>query len=175
MMILIVLMNLQSFYLREDTQFFYLVPIINLLFSIMFMKCIVRMSIVGSIVSAGIGYAAFAVVQLLIAYCSAGYLSVEQVQDVPYKGYIMQLLSGVIGVTISHTLYKFGIGFSTDFERFRFKWESPLVFITCIVFCLTMGVVVYLGNLYIFLIFFIISILIFLYYALRKEQQDNDR
>ncbi|ACT00243.1 hypothetical protein [Paenibacillus sp. JDR-2] len=173
-LILIVLMNLQSFYMREDTHFPFVVPVINLLFSVLFMKYIVRMPLLGSVVSAGIGYVAFGLVQLLIAYSSGGYLSVEQVQTVAYKGYIIQLLTGVIGVLIAHTLYKFGIGFANDFEKYRFKWESKLVFITCILFCLAMGVVVYIGNLYILLTFFIISMMIFLYYAMRKEQEESD-
>lgn len=173
-LILIILMNLQSFYMREDTQFPYVVPVINLLFSVLFMKFIVRMSLLGSVVSAGIGYIAFSVVQLLIVFSSGGYLSVEGVQTVPYKGYILQLLTGVVGVIIAQGLYKFGIGFTSDFEKFRFKCEGKIVLITCILFTLGMGAVVYIGDLYILLTFFITSMMVFLYYAMRKERAEND-
>jgi len=168
-LVIVLLMNLQSYAIREDTELSYLVPIINLVFSMLFMATIVRVPFIWSLITGVTGYFAFGLLQTVIVYLSFGFLSIEQVQTVALKGYYLQALTGIIGVYLGWMLYKFGLGFSFEFEKLRLKRENVLIILFISVLLILFGVLIYNGNAFVNLIYFLVSMIVFLWYAVKKE------
>ncbi|MFC4103102.1 hypothetical protein [Paenibacillus xanthanilyticus] len=168
-LISVTLMNVQSYLIREDTTLSYIVPVLNLIFIILFVWAILRQPFVGSIFVGTIGVVAGGLLQSLLIYLSNGYLSVEEVQTVAIKGYYLQTLTGFIAFAIGATLYKFGIGFSFDLEKLRIKKERFFLPIIIVLLILGLGVLMYFLDVYINLLTFVIALLFFLYYSVKKE------
>jgi Ca2+/Na+ antiporter len=72
-----------------------------------------------------------------------------------------------------NALYRFGVGFSFDFDKFKFKKEAFIVTFLILAAGIPLGVMLYIGDLYINMIFLVLSLSIFFYYSVRKENEEN--
>jgi len=99
--------------------------------------------------------------------------SIEEIKVDPIKGYTIQLLTGLLGYFIGWSLYRRGLGFAFDFERLRFKWEHMLVIVLIVLFILFLTLMMYSLNVFGSLVGFLVSLLIFLYYSIKKETSEN--
>lgn len=167
------LMSVHSYFIREDTSMVFMVILINYLFLVFFMATIVKIPVIWAMFTSIIGYALFVALQTGLLLLTFGHLTVHTVQTIPSYGYIMQLLTGVFGFVIMNALYRFGIGFTFDFEKFKFKKEVFVVTFLILAAGIPLGVMLYIGDLYINMIFLIISLSIFFYYSVRKENREN--
>ncbi|MGF7050773.1 hypothetical protein J2T13_005323 [Paenibacillus sp. DS2015] len=165
---MILLMNLQSFFLRNELSLAYIVPLVNIVLFIFLLNTVVKISLVWAGIVSIAGYLAFAIIQTLILLVYFG--SIDAAQSSIGNGYLTQSLSGVISVLIAWGLYKFGIGFTFDFDRFRLKWEGIIVVLLIIIFLLVFTALLYKNELSLNIVFFICSLLFLLYYALIKEK-----
>lgn len=168
----ILLMNLQSYAIHEDTAFSFIVPVINLIFSTLFLLTIVKVPLLWAMFVGLLGYFAGGFLQTSIIYLSLGNLSIAEVQSVPAKGYLLQTLTGFIGTYVGWILYKFGIGFSFEFEKLRLKWEKYIIIILISSLIVLLGAMMYFKNAVINLLAFMISMLVFLYFSMRRESQE---
>ncbi|MEK4351313.1 hypothetical protein MKX41_10735 [Paenibacillus sp. FSL R5-0475] len=162
-------MNLQSFILRNELSLSYLVPVINILFIAYLFTTIVRVSFIGSLTISAVGMASFALIQWLIATLFFG--SMEAVETSVEYGYLVQLLSAIIVIPLGFFLYKFGYGFSYDFERFRLKHERLIVISSILTFLIIVTTVLYLKEIWSVIILLTVSLMFFLRYAVQKERE----
>ncbi|QKS46720.1 hypothetical protein HUB94_19645 (plasmid) [Paenibacillus cellulosilyticus] len=167
------LMSLQSYFIREDSSMVFLVVVINFLILVFFMATIVRIPLIWAMFTSFIGYALFIALQTGLLLLSFGRITVHMVQTIPIYGYIIQLLTGVFGFIIMNALYRLGIGFTFDFEKFRFRKEAIVVASLILAAGIPLGVLLYIGDLYINMTFLVICLSIFFYYSLRKENEEN--
>ncbi|MFD0712720.1 hypothetical protein [Paenibacillus sp. GCM10027626] len=166
-LVIIELINLQNFLTREEVaSLSYLAPAINFLITVLFLRTIVRIPLFWSLLMTSVGYAAYIALQTALITI---FFSVEEVQSIPVKGYTLQFLTGVLGVLIGWGLYRQGIGFTFDFERLRIKWEHILVIVLIIVFIFFLTLMMYSLNVFGGLIGFLICLIVFLFYSIRKE------
>jgi len=170
--LMITVTNLQSFFIRDELQLTAISPIINVIITILFLAIFMRIPIVWSMVMTVTGYISFALIQTLIVLLSDGYLSLSQIQDYSWKGYQLQLITGVVGMAIGWLLYKFGFGFSYEFEKLRFKWERVLIIVFLIGFLIGLVIVMYFKVIFTNFLIFAIALFIFLSYSLRKDQSE---
>ncbi|RJE90633.1 hypothetical protein D3P07_00550 [Paenibacillus sp. 1011MAR3C5] len=168
-LIIITLTNLQSYLILKSTDISYVVPVINILFSILFMKYIAGLPIIGALASGAIGFLSFSLLQFLIVSTLFG--SLDGLNDQNFTRYQIQLLTGVLGLVIGKLLYKFGIGFTNEFERLEFKFERPLIYGISLLFLGAFIFIMYSENLLLAGMFFIGSMALFLYYAIKKERE----
>lgn len=167
-LIVVTLMNLQSFILRNELSLSYLVPIINILFVTLLFSTVVKVSLLGSLTIASAGLVVFAFVQSVIAVMLFGSISVVDASAA--NGYILQSTTALIGLPLSWALYRYGYGFSYDFEKFRLKYERALIVIMIGIFMVSVAVVLYLNQIWTVIILLAISLLFFLRYAIAKER-----
>lgn len=106
------IMNMQSYMLREEFSLSYLVPVVNMLLFIFLLATVVKIPIVWSGIMTVTGYFAYAVVQSVFLKVMFGNLPVSELQDGSLKGYLLQVVSAAVGLLISLMLYRKGIGFS---------------------------------------------------------------
>lgn len=164
----ILLMNLQSFILRNELSLAYLAPLINVLFFTLLYAAVVKISLIGSFMMSIVGLVGFGMVQAMLAILLFG--SIDVAQSNTTYGYILQTSTTVFVVPISMILYKFGYGFSFDLEKFRLKYELITILATIILFLISITFILYVNEIWIALIFFVASLLIFLRYAIKKER-----
>lgn len=164
--------NLQSFFIRDELALTTISPIINSVITILFLAIFMRIPVIWSMVMTVTGYLAFGVLQSSIIMLSNGYLSLGQAQEFVWKVYLIQLITGVLGTSISWLLYKLGYGFSFEFEKLRLKWERAFVILLLIGFLIGLGIMMYFKAIFTNFIVFAIALFIFLSYSLRKEQSE---
>lgn len=168
-LLIITLMNLQSFVLRNELSLSYLVPLINILFITFLYATIIRVSFLGSLTISVVGIAGFALIQWLIAIILFG--SIDAIDDSLEKGYALQATSALLVIPLGRFLYKYGYGFSYDFEKFRLKHERLIVISTIIAFVAFVTIVLYLNEVWSVIFLLTVSLLFFLRYAVQKERE----
>jgi len=170
-LIIIELINFQNYLTREEiSSMSYMAPVINLLITALFFKTIVRIPLIGAFLMTVVGYAGFIVIQAALIEIM---FSMDQVQSDPVKGRIIQLATGLLVMFAGWAIYRLGYGFTRDFERMRFHWEHLLVIAMIIVFIILLGLMMYFMNVFASLIGFLLALVVFLYYAIRKEASDS--
>ncbi|WP_143191971.1 hypothetical protein [Paenibacillus helianthi] len=167
-LIVSLLINLQSYILRNELSLAYLVPLITVLIFIFFFSVVVKIPLVWSWITTILGYAIYALLQTGLAFLLFG--SIDAAQASLSNGYLLQFSSGLISVILSIWLYKIGWGFKFDFERLRFKFEDILIIVLIVVFLGLLSVIVYFEQLFILIAFFAVTVIFLLYYAVSKER-----
>ncbi|WP_219838062.1 hypothetical protein [Paenibacillus sp. R14(2021)] len=170
-LVIIELINLQNFLTREEiASLSYIAPIVNLIITVLFLKIIARIPLIGALIMTAVGYAGFILIQATLIN---SLFSMQIIQTNPSKAHLVQLLTGVIGTFVGWFIYKQGYGYTKDFEKLRFEWEHMLVFVMIIAFMVFLGVMMYFLNVVGSLIGFFVSLVILLLYALRKEREPD--
>ncbi|MCL6601668.1 MAG: hypothetical protein K6T94_02250 [Paenibacillus sp.] len=163
----VLLINLQSYVLRNEFSLAYLVPIIAILILTFLFAVIVKIPLIWSLITTILGYAIFAFIQTGLAILLFG--SIAGAMSTTSNGYLLQFASGIITLLLSSFLYKIGWGFKFDFERLRFKFEDILVIILIVVFLFSISIILYYNQIFINILFFVSTVVFLLYYAVRKE------
>ncbi|MNW38903.1 hypothetical protein D3C74_159820 [compost metagenome] len=171
-MFMIIIMSFQSFVMRYEFELSYIVPIINLVLFIFLLATVWRVPLVWSTVISITGYLAFGLIQTLIMLFIFG--SAEVAKSIEINGYTLQTATGIITSLIGVILYKFGLGFTFDFEKLRLKKEHIIVVGSIALFFLIFAFILYKNQVWLNLIFTSSGMVFLLYYAIRKESGDHD-
>ncbi|AHM65561.1 MULTISPECIES: hypothetical protein [Paenibacillus] len=167
------IMNLQSYLLREEFSLSYLVPVINMLLFIFLLATVVKIPIVWSGIMTVTGYFAYAVIQSVLLKAMFGNLPVAELQNGSLKGYLLQVVSAATGLLISFILYRKEIGFSPNFKKLKFKEEYGIVITLIILSLISTSIVLYYSEVWLSMIFFALVSGFFIYYAVGKEYRDD--
>ncbi|WP_155990453.1 hypothetical protein [Paenibacillus graminis] len=168
---MVLLINLQSYIMRNEFSLSYLVPLITILLFAIFFKAVVKIPLIWSLIVTVLGYVAYAFLQTGLAKLLFG--SIAAAQGEASNGYLLQFASGLITILLSVLLYKIGWGFKFDFERLRFKFEDMLMVLLIIIFLVSVSVIFYYNDLFVNILFFASVMMFLLYYAIRKEAQED--
>ncbi|MFD1953759.1 hypothetical protein ACFSL6_17575 [Paenibacillus thailandensis] len=170
-LIIITIMNLQSYFLREEFSLSNVVPVIQVLLFVLLLTAIIKMPIFASLIVSVVGFFVFATIQsVIVGVTPNDYLSISEVQTVPYKGYLLQTLTAIFDFAIASILNFLRLGFIQDLNnKLKCKYERLLVTLLTIGILMTFGYILLVNNAVIHIIFFFIAALIFLYYAYKKE------
>ncbi|WP_019909608.1 hypothetical protein [Paenibacillus sp. HW567] len=168
---IILLMNLQSFVLRNDLNLSFLVPIINIMLFIFLLTVVIRIPIIWSSIIAIFGYLAFSIIQVLLVLLFFGSISHSQTSVInEYGG---QFISGSTSIFLAWFCFKLGIGFTFDFERLRLRWEGTLVALLIVIFFLLFSLIMYKNEIGWYIFFFISAFAFLMYYSIRKEKMND--
>ena len=162
------LINLQSYILRNEFSLAYMVPLITVVIFMFFFKIVVHIPLIWSLIATIFGYAIYAFLQIGMTILLFG--SIAAAQSSLSNGYLLQFASGLIAILASLFIYKIGWGFKFDFERLRFKFEDLLVIGLIITFLILVSVIFYYNQLTILIFFFASIVTFLLYYAIWKER-----
>ncbi|WP_189023823.1 hypothetical protein [Paenibacillus albidus] len=168
---IILLMDLQSFFLRKDLELPAFVPLINILLFILLFTTLTRIPLIWSAVISVMGYFAFVLLQVGLVQLSFGYLSVSELTSHPEKGYFLQLISSVLGIGGARMFYTLGGGFTFEFEKLRLRRETLYV-------CLLIGIALVASVWLLYnrssstdVIYVSIALIFFTYFAIKKEKE----
>ena len=167
----ILLMNLQSYVLRNDFSLKSLVPIINIFLYILLLAMVIKIPVIWASIITITGYLTFALIQIMVIFVFFG--SLANAQSSAFNTYSGQLMSGMLSILFAWFLYKFGLGFMFDFERFRMHWEGALVIALILLAVFLFSYIVYINEIKLYFAFLPVAIVFLLYYAVRKEKMND--
>ncbi|WP_138751782.1 hypothetical protein [Paenibacillus sinopodophylli] len=162
----LLVMVFQSFILREELSYPFLVPVVSILLFVLYQTIILKLPLVWSFIITLTGYTAFGLIQATILV--VGYGGVDGVPPHSIDANIAQVITGVVQVLIASVLLKYRIGFTADFEKLRFRAERIIV-VTMI--ALTIAGLALVAISIKAMIFVVLSFLFFLYFSIRKERE----
>lgn len=166
---MVLLNNLQSYFMRHDLSMAFLVPLITIFVFFIFYTAVVKIPLVWSLIVTILGYAVFAVIQTVLILTLIG--SIEKVQRDLATGWLLQFATGIVAIFLSNLLYRLGWGFKFDFEKLRLRFEDILI-----VFLIGLSLLC-ISILFIYIrvmfngVFFALIMVLFLYYAIRRERE----
>jgi len=172
-LLVILISNFQNFIIREETSLASVAPIINLLIIVLFLTMFIKIPLIWSLILSIAGFLGLGIIQSAIFYLFSGEFSLEAVQVSLWKTYYIQTLTGLIGFSIGWTLYRFGYGFSFDFEKLRFTWERIVVISLIILVIVSMGAMIYFREVFLNLLLLILALVVLLLYSFRKEDAEG--
>ncbi|WP_379161830.1 hypothetical protein [Paenibacillus sp. sgz5001063] len=167
----ILLMNLESFVLRNNFDIGYLVPLVNMLIFIFLLTAIIKVPLIWSSIIVISGYLAFSMIQLTLILFLFG--SISHSQTSLLNEYYGQFISGFVSMALAWFLYKFGIGFTFDFEKLRSRWEVVLMIGWILLFLLLFSLIMYKNETSWCLLFFPSAFVFLMYYSMKKEKMND--
>ncbi|MBB6672148.1 hypothetical protein [Cohnella nanjingensis] len=171
-----VLMSLFSLSVWNELHLSEYAPVILIAVFILFLFFTLRISIIGSTLVVLFGYSAYALIQTLVLLAMESfepYSTFNPAED-EAEGYVLQAVSSIITLLLSHALYKRGYGFTFSLDRFKWKgeWENRIMFVLLCLGILFVAMIPMFKNslLWVVLVFiFILAFQIYLY--IKKEQR----
>jgi hypothetical protein len=171
--IIINLIDLQNYLIREEFRLNWAAPLSNLIIMILFITLYVRIPIIWSVIMSLTGYIALGVIQTAVYYLTFGTYPGSGINLFSWKVHEAQGLSGLIGVAIALLLYKLGYGFTFEFEKLRFRWEKLFITLLIFTFIISLIIMVSYRDYFVNLFVFGIALFLFLIYSLKKEAESE--
>lgn len=158
-LIIVMLMGLQSLFLREELNLGYVATVINLMCYVLLLTTVIKIPLIWSAIISCSGFFLYGVIQGIL-YNVIG-------------GQLLQLITSVLFLVLSFILFIFGFGFTKDFDKFRIKGEKILIVVVIIVSFVLTALTMVQHELWINILFFAVASSFFLYFAIRKEREDD--
>jgi hypothetical protein len=166
------LMNLQSYMLREETSLSYLAPVVNILLFTFLLATVVKVPIMWSAIISIAGVFLYGAAQAILLVTLFKGIDSSQLQN-SSQGALLQAFTSAIVFTLSWFLYRFRIGFTFDFDKLRLKWEHVIVVVLVLMALAVAAFIMYVNDLALIIIYFAMAAGMFLYYALKKERDEG--
>ncbi|MBE0335134.1 hypothetical protein [Paenibacillus sp. 23TSA30-6] len=164
------IMNLISFFLREQLSLSFMVPAISTIIFILLITIVVRVPILWAAIIAMTGMFLYTTFQAIVILSLFGSFS----KDMQYSsaGTVVQIVTSSWIFFFVWILLKFKIGFTAEFERLRFKWEHIVVVLIIIIGLVASSTVMYYNNLLFIILVLALLAGLLLYYAVIKEREE---
>ncbi|WP_211747493.1 hypothetical protein [Paenibacillus sp. Marseille-Q4541] len=167
-LIVITLINLQSFLLRNELDVPFLVPVITLLMIVLFFNIIVKIPMLWSLFCTVLSYVIFAVIQSLLLVVIFG--SIETATETAFNGYLLQMVSGAVLILISWIMYKQHFGFKPEkYDRLKIKFEHTVVMTLMILFLILISIIFYMNQIWFNIVFFVMNLGYFFFFAIQER------
>lgn len=165
-------MNLQSYLLREETSFAALAPAFSTLIFAFLLTVVVKIPAMWATFIAVLGTFVYTVIQFAILKTVFSGVDTSTLSS-SIEGSALQLATSVVVLGISYFLLKFKIGFTREFDKFSFQWANIGVIVLIGIGLLGSTLMFYLNDLFLLTIHMIIVAFLFLYYAIKKEREED--
>lgn len=174
--VMVLLIAVQSFFMREEFEhsLSFLSPLISIASTFLFLAIFVQVPIIWSIMMTLTGYFGYALLQSLIVSLSFGWFSIDAIQAIPVRGYILQVISSAIGFYVLYKIYRKGYGFTFNLDKLRFSLERVLIPAIIIIFIISLAIMMYFKDVFLNLFGFLVALIIFLIFFFRKEMSEHD-
>ncbi|MEC0181543.1 hypothetical protein P4H61_08530 [Paenibacillus peoriae] len=166
-----IVMNLQSYILREEMSLSYLAPAISTLLYVLLITTVVRVPILWAAIISITGTFLYTLVQAIMIGLFFRAVATADLQN-SAQGSLVQAITSAWVFVISFVLLKLKIGFTADFERLRIKWEQVLVIVFIVGSLMASTFMFYYNDLFLMILYLSMAAGLFLYYALKKEKEE---
>ncbi|PWW37424.1 MULTISPECIES: hypothetical protein [Paenibacillus] len=167
-LVVILLMNLQSFVLRNELSMSNYAPLISMLIFIFFYAAVVRIPLIGSLIVTLAGFAGFGLIQTGLVFILFG--SVETAQSTLSNGYALQTATAILVFLAARVPYRLGYGIPLEFEKLKFKFEEIITSILMIVFLCAVSAMLYYNKIWLNIFLFAVTLGYLLYFSAKKDR-----
>lgn len=165
------LMNLQSYLMREEASMAALAPALSTILFILLITTVVKVPVMWSSIIAILGTFSYTVVQTIILFVFFQGVDTSTLAT-SVEGSALQAVTSIVALGVTYFLLKFKIGFTADFEKFRFKWEHIGVVAFVVFSLLASTLMFYINNMFLVIVHMALAVGMILYYAIRKEREE---
>jgi hypothetical protein len=165
------LMNFQSYLMREETYMAPLAPAISTMLYILLITTVVKVPVMWSSIIAILGTFSYTVVQTAILFTFFRGVDTTSLAT-SAEGSALQAVTSIVALGTTYFLLKFKIGFTADFEKFRLKWEHIGVAIFIVLSLIVSTIMFYLNNKLLVIVHMALAVAMILYYAIKKEREE---
>ncbi|MGG1618259.1 hypothetical protein [Paenibacillus sp. NRS-1781] len=166
------IMNLQSYMIREETSLSFIAPIVNILLFTFLLATVVKVPVLWSAIISIAGVFLYGAIQAILLVTTFKEVDSTQLQN-SSTGALLQAITSALVFILSWFLYRFRVGFTFDFEKLRLKWEHTIVSVLIVTTLAAAAFVMYAADLALIIIYFVLAAGMFLYYALKKEREEG--
>jgi len=166
------LMNLQSYLLRSETSVAALSQGISIILFALLLITVVKIPALWSfglslVVTFIYTIIQFTMLKTLFAGVNTSTLSTS------WEGSALQLTTSIVVIGVTYFLLKFKIGFTREFDKFRFYWLH--ISMMCLLVCALIGsmIMFYMNDLNLLILHMIVMTGMLLYYAVKKEREED--
>ncbi|KQO00733.1 hypothetical protein [Paenibacillus sp. Leaf72] len=168
-LLVVTLMSLQSFFLREELSLESIVPVINIFVFVIFLSVVIKIPFFAALIITGLGYFIFASIQGAIVN-TIPFFSLAEIKVHPYIGYLLQVITAGVNLSIAWGLNRMRIGFMESIsEKMRFPHEQRVVGGFIIVILLGFGFILHQRSELLNIIYYFLAALFFFVYSYLKE------
>ncbi|SFE43034.1 hypothetical protein SAMN04487969_102480 [Paenibacillus algorifonticola] len=172
-LLVITLMSLQSYFLREELSLESIAPVVNILVFVFFMNVVIKIPLFASMIITGFGYFIFALLQGAMVN-TIPYFSQDAIAANPYNGYVLQVVTAIINFSLAFLLNRLRIGFMEEISnKMRFPHEKWVVGGLIIVILLGFGMILHLRSELLNIIYYFAAALFFFIYSYVKETKGH--
>ncbi|WP_339194535.1 hypothetical protein MKY95_23070 [Paenibacillus sp. FSL P4-0176] len=164
-------MNLQSYLMREEASMAALAPALSTILFILLITTVVKVPVMWSSIIAILGTFSYTVVQTIILFVFFQGVDTSTLAT-SVEGSALQAVTSIVALGVTYFLLKFKIGFTADFEKFRFKWEHIGVVAFVVFSLLASTLMFYINNMFLVIVHMALAVGMILYYAIRKEREE---
>ncbi|WP_338555734.1 hypothetical protein [Paenibacillus sp. KS-LC4] len=172
-LIVITLSSLQSYFLREELALESIVPVIHIFIFVIFLSFIKKIPFFASLIITGLGFFIFAMIQGAIVN-TFPFFSVAEIKAQPYMGYLLQLFTACINLSIAWGLNRLKIGFVEEIsEKMRFPHERRVVGGFIIAILIGFAFILHQRSEILNIVYYFVTALFFFVYSYLKEVMFN--
>ncbi|WP_411736110.1 hypothetical protein [Paenibacillus sp. M2] len=165
------LINFQSYLMREEASMSALAPALSTILFILLITTVVKVPVMWSSIIAILGTFSYTVVQTVILFVFFQGVDTSTLAT-SVEGSALQTVTSIVALGVTYFLLKFKIGFTADFEKFRFKWEHIGVVAFVVFSLLASTLMFYINNMLLVIVHMALAVGLILYYAIRKERDE---
>lgn len=166
------LMNLQSYLLRTETSLAYLSQGISIILFALLLITAVKIPALWSFGVALVGTFFYTIIQFTILKTLFAGVDTSTLSS-SWEGSALQLTTSIVVLGITYFLLKFKIGFTREFDKFRFYWLH--ISMMCLLAAALLGsmIMFYMKDLNLLILHMIVITGMLMYYAVKKEREED--
>ncbi len=171
-----ILIIIGNYYIRQEEAFSNFAPPFSM---IMFILCIrifleevslFWAAVMGMISTMILGITQGLIILLLLNTTS--FTTYADIQNNTIGSYVVQSLTALIIILPAQYLYKRGVGFTFNVDRFKLVGESIVILFILFASLITVGIIFFTNNLILITIILLIPLIYLIYFSIKKQKED---
>lgn len=170
-LLVIMLINLQSYFLRNELDVANLVPVITVIILALFFTVVVKIPLLPSAFRTILVTVLYGVIQSLLLIIIYGDTDILE-QNVR-SGYLLQTFSSALLMIISWLMYKYDFGFSYPYDKLKLKFEHGIVTALMLLFLIMISFILYMNQIWLNILFFALNLAYFLFFEIQERNSSK--
>ena len=169
--VVISLINLSNYFLRDVGAVAGMAPIINIALLIIFIAILVRVPLVWAALISLIGFVIYAVFQIAVSLGlqAMGLIEIEHMQQGSYSTAFIPISTALLTMVVSNWLYKKGYGFAFSFTTFRWRFEEVALSVSLLIVAGLVAILFFVQQWFVAGGCMLAALVILLLYSFKKE------
>ncbi|MCM3785644.1 hypothetical protein M3231_22000 [Neobacillus mesonae] len=165
--LVIMLINLQSYLLRNELNVDSLAPFVTIVILTLFFNIIVKIPLIPAAFRTILGFVMYEAIQSLLLMIM--YQDIEVVTLDASSSYVLQTVSSALLIIITWLIYKYDFGFNYQYDKLKLKFEYWIVNALMLIFMILVSYILYMNQIWLNFMFFSLNLGYFLFFEIKER------